>query len=199
MTRCHTKSQCRWRITGKTWSHRRVPITSRAAAFWIDWRRCIKSSVMLQYSVLQGSSRPVMNTWTICMLISSDRISCTLAYWTYLLSKQSSKQFLFIYQRPQLIRCCQKYLLFGTRIHATHYVAWTQSIGQLWIAQWQLAVAQFSAENYSVCPVAYNAHAIFPICQRYHFTDRTNFLDFSWQFFRIDMQETHETSHELCS
>lgn len=166
----------------------------------LDWLKAMYQVVSdAAVHRVAGSSRPVMNTWTICMLISSDRISCTLAYWTYLLSKQSSKQFLFIYQRPQLIRCCQKYSLFGTRIHATHYVAWTQPIGQLWIAQWQLAVAQFSAENYSVCPVAYNAHAIFPICQRYHFTDRTNFLDFSWQFFRIDMQETHETSHELCS
>jgi len=41
-TRRRTGSQCSWRRTGEMWSHRRVPVTNRAAAFWIDWRRSIR-------------------------------------------------------------------------------------------------------------------------------------------------------------
>ena len=35
-TRWRTCSQCSWRSTGVIWSHRRAPVTRRAAAFWMD-------------------------------------------------------------------------------------------------------------------------------------------------------------------
>jgi len=37
-TRCRTGSQCSCRRIGVMWSHRRAPVTSRAAAFWTDCR-----------------------------------------------------------------------------------------------------------------------------------------------------------------
>ena len=39
MTRSFTGNQCKRDRTGEMWSHRLVPVRSRAAAFWIDCRR----------------------------------------------------------------------------------------------------------------------------------------------------------------
>jgi len=45
-TRCRTGSQWSCLNTGMIWSHQRVPVTSRAAAFWTDWSCLSRVSVI---------------------------------------------------------------------------------------------------------------------------------------------------------
>ena len=56
-TRCRTGRQCSRRSTGGVWSHRLVPVTSLAAAFWTDCRQPVSSSMITNLPGLSSLRR----------------------------------------------------------------------------------------------------------------------------------------------
>jgi len=67
--RYRTGSQCSCLNTDVMCSHRRVPVTRRAAAFWIAWRRWTRLSVTLDNRKLQLSRHKDISAWLLSSLL----------------------------------------------------------------------------------------------------------------------------------